>query len=272
MAGDAPLVCLGVAVDHRIRRLFKPLDLGGPTESPKHSSVFENRGKSLGRSDEEIQVTAQLAGSPVKGGIAVTLQQPRHNQPFEQGLNAVIKESKTLSALNDIFTAVSCRTLDIRTNVAVINLLPYESERDLTKIDDAKLRESFRVSAQAIYDEKPAVLLCAGKVRLDEDKCKLKGDASTLESIGVGRGFGSDVEPVEVEIRYREHDLVRISRVNSFDPSYAINYRPHDSLLRQLLILSGAETCGRWRKDWKNEGWMDNLRDRCQINIGLGKG
>lgn len=117
-----PKVCLDVAVDHRIRRLFKPV-LDDLTERSNHVSRIEARGRSLKRSREEIQVTAQIAGPAVKGGIAVALQQPRHNHPFEKGLNAVIENCETLYALYDIFTAVSCGTLDIRTDITVVDLL-----------------------------------------------------------------------------------------------------------------------------------------------------
>ena len=76
-----PKLCLDVAVDHRIRLLFKPVcnDL---TEPSNHVSRIKARGRSLERPHSEIQVTAQLAGPAFKGGIAVALQQPRHNHPI----------------------------------------------------------------------------------------------------------------------------------------------------------------------------------------------
>jgi hypothetical protein len=128
-----------VAVDHRIRRLFRPV-LVGLTERSNHVSRIEARGRSLTRSRDEIPVTAELAGPAVKGGITIALQQPRHNHPFEKGLNAVIENCETLYALSNIFTAVSCGTLDIRTDITVVDLLPYVPE-DVATIDDAKLRE-----------------------------------------------------------------------------------------------------------------------------------
>lgn len=120
-------VCLGVAVDHRMRRLLKPV-CNDQTERSNHLSRIETRGWSLKRPQSEIQVTTQLAGPAVKGSIAVALQQPRDNHPVEGGLDAVIQSCETLSTLNDIFSTVSCRSLDIRTNITVIDLLPYVSE------------------------------------------------------------------------------------------------------------------------------------------------
>jgi hypothetical protein len=138
---------------------------------------------------------------------------------------------------------------------------------DVAEIDDAMLRESFRASTQIICDKEPNVLLCAGKIWLPkagkfDDR---KGDAWKFESVGLGKKFGSTPKlPVMARIRHEEHGLVTIHRVNGFHPSFAMNYHSHASLLRQLQILIGAETCGVLRDDWEDEEWMDELRSRCQ--------
>ncbi|KAJ5815545.1 hypothetical protein N7474_007322 [Penicillium riverlandense] len=250
-------VCLDVAVDHRIRRLFKPVP-NELTKRSNHVSCIEARGWSLKRPHSETQVTTQLAGPAVKGGIAVALQQPRHNHPFEKGLNAVIQDCETLRAIDDIFAVVSCDSLNIRTNIAVVDLLPYVSE-DIPEIDDVTLKESFRASTQIICDKEPDVLLCAGKIWLQkvgkfDDR---KGDAWKFESIGVGGKFGNTPKlPVAAKIRHGERGFVTIRRVNGFHPSHAMNHHPHVSLLRQLQILIGAEACGMLRGDWEEEEWM----------------
>lgn len=266
MAPDTkPKVCLDVAIDHRIRRLFKPF-LVNLLEHSNHVSRIEARGRVLKRSRREIQVTAQLAGPAVKGGIAIALQQPRRNHPFEEGLDAVIDDCGTLYALYDIFTAVSCGTLDIRTDITIVDLLPYESET-LAEIGDTKLRKSFSTLAQVICDKKPDVLLCAGKIWLPnagkfDDR---KGDVRKLESIGLGKTFGSTAKyPVTAKICSEGRAFVAIPRVNGFHPSCAMNHYPHVSILRQLQILIGAETCGMLRGDWEDKEWMDELRSRCQ--------
>lgn len=276
MAQDTqPKVCLGVAIDHRIRRLLRPVLVDLPEHS-NHVSRIEARGRMLKRSSREIQVTAQLAGPAAKGGIAIALQQPRHNHPFEKGLDAVIEDSETLYALYDIFTTVSCGNLDIRTDITIVDLLPYEPE-EVAKIGDAKLRESFSVSEQIICDKEPNALLCAGKIWLPragkfDDR---KGEAWKFESVGLGKKFGSTAKlPVEAKIRPEEGGFVAIPRVNGFHPSHAMNYYPHVGLLRQLQILIGAETCGKLRNDWEDEEWMDELRCCCrEISSSLsGKG
>jgi hypothetical protein len=95
-------MCLDVAVDHRIRKLFKPV-LTNLTERSEHVSCIEAQGEMLNRSCAEIRVTAQLAGPAFKGGIAIALQQPRCDHPFDMGLDAVVEDCKTLRALHDIF-------------------------------------------------------------------------------------------------------------------------------------------------------------------------
>lgn len=258
-------MCLDVAVDHRIKQLFK-LVLNNLAERSEHIARIKERGRSLKRSRKEIEVTAQIAGPAAKGGIAIALQQPRHNHPFKEGLDAVIKDCKTLYALCDIFTTVSCGTLDIRTDITVVDLLPYVSEKVAT-ISNAKLRESFQASVQTICDKEPDVLLCACKIWLPKvgKFDDLKGDAWKFESIGLGRTFGSTPkQPVTARVRHGERGFVSIRRVNGFHPSYVMNYHAHASLLRQLQILIGTETCGMLRGDWEDKEWMVELRRRCQ--------
>ncbi|KIL93648.1 hypothetical protein FAVG1_02208 [Fusarium avenaceum] len=258
-------VCLDVAIDHRIRRLFKPV-ADYQTEPSNHVSRIEARGRFLGRGSDEIKTTVELAGPAVKGGIAITLQQPRHNHPFEKGIDAVIGDCESLYALYDVFRTVSCETLDIRADITIVDLLPYVSE-GVAKIRDDELEESFRASMQIICDKEPDVLLCAGKIPLPRvgKFDNIKGDAWKFESLRLGESFGSTPKlPVTVRVRPPGgRGVVAISRVNGFHPSHAMNYHSHTSLLRQLQILIGAETCGILRDDWEDEPWMAEMRHRC---------
>ncbi|KAJ5888817.1 hypothetical protein N7495_008858 [Penicillium taxi] len=260
-----PKVCLDVAVDHRIRRLFKPVsdDL---TEPSNHVSRLERRGWALKRKNDEIQVTTQLASPAVKGGIAVVLKQPRDNHPFEKGLNAVIQDCNTLSALDDIFSAVSCKSLNIRTDITIVDLLPYIYDY-VEKMEERQLKDSLSESMQIIINKEPSVLLCAGKIWLPNlDKSDdWKRDARKLQSIGVGKRFDSTSKlPVVTRIHRADGELVAFNRLNGFHPSHAINYHPQLSILRQLQILIGAETCGMLRGDCEEEEWMSELRESCQ--------
>ncbi|TQN63745.1 hypothetical protein CSHISOI_11666, partial [Colletotrichum shisoi] len=260
-------VCLDIAIDHRIRRLFKPVSQPH-TEPSKHVSRIEAEGRSLKLPAAEIEVTAKLAGPPVMGGIAVLLQQPRHNHPFEQGLDAVIADCETLRALDDIFSVVSCGTMDISKDIAVIDLVPYVT-KSLADVDDTRLENAFHTSVETILDKRPDVLLCAGKLDMSYSReRKVKGSAFMLEHIAIGNKFGHDSKHPEIarirpEGQKQKHELVKVRKVNGFHPSHAVNYHSHFSPLRQLQILIGAEVCGVYRNDWAEEPWMNDIRKRC---------
>ncbi|GKT82462.1 hypothetical protein Ct61P_00312 [Colletotrichum tofieldiae] len=266
MASDTQTkICLDIAVDHRIRRLFRPVPRY-VTEPSTHVSRIEKEGRSLQLYRAEIQVTAQLAGPPVKGGIVVMLQQPRSNHPFERGLDAVINDCETLRALEDIFTVASRGTLNFRRDIAVVDLLPYVSG-DPSDIDDTRLKNAFRTSTATVCDKRPDVLLCAGRIMMPFVRAKkVKGSAYMFENIGIGEQFGRIPKwPARAMVRHEgQRGFVAVPKVNGFHPSHAMNYHSHVSLLRQLLILIGAEACGMYRGDWDEFMWMDELRLRCQ--------
>jgi hypothetical protein len=60
------------------------------------------------------------------------------------------------------------------------------------------------------------------------------GSMRVIESLGVGRTFTSP----DCELKLR----CNTQRVNAFHPSFAVNYQPHLSCLRQLLILEVRTT------------------------------
>ncbi|KAK2590904.1 hypothetical protein QQS21_011402 [Conoideocrella luteorostrata] len=255
-------ICLDVAIDHRIRRLFQlvPVD---STKPSNHVSCIKSRGRSLGRSEDEIDVTAQLAGPPFQGGIAITLQQPRSDHPFHKGVNAVVDDCKSLKAIADVFSVASNGSLRIGSSFGVVDLLPFISEK-VADMSDEKLKKSFQTSTQVICEKAPDVLVCAGRIWTGKFDGR-KGDAGKLESIGLGGSFGGKPSlPVMARIHQGDRGFVSVPRVNGFHPSHAMNYHPHASVLRQLLLLVGAEACGRVRDDWKEEDWMDELRMRSQ--------
>lgn len=260
---DYGKVCLNVAVDHRIRRLYNPVQIDTSIPS-SHVSRIKTRGATLLCTEDEIDVTAQLAGPATKGGIVVMLQQPRANHPFQKGIDAVIEGCDTLKAVDDIFSTVSCNTLDIRTNVAVLDLLPFVSDEAYSMPDD-KLRDSFYASVGAICDKEPDVVVCAGRIRTKKFASS-KAEAIKLECIGVGKVFGArSTPPIEARFRKPDGGPLKVPRVNASHPSHALHYNPHVSSFRQLLLLNGVEACARVRADdWDDEEWMVDLRSRSQ--------
>ncbi|RYC59315.1 hypothetical protein CHU98_g6882 [Xylaria longipes] len=235
-----PITCLDVAIDHRIRRLCKPTWAEGFPEPSAHLSVLQQYGSRQGCDTDEIKVTSQLAGPAITGGILVTLQQPRDNYSFKAGFGGVVEECKTLTALDQLFSTA---------------LYVFEAAR-LT-----------------ICAKRPDVVLCAGKIWLpyeernlrrgvaNQEKSAIKGELWKLESIGVGRPDLVDT----VRFRGNGRELVQMSKVNGFHPSYAVNYYPEHINLKQLLLLNVVKTCGIYRGDWeKEEMWMNSLRTECR--------
>jgi hypothetical protein len=94
-------ICLGVAIDHRIRALFRRLPrTHSDIALGSHISIIQEQGHNLDRCAAEVGVTGALARPATVGGIAVILQQPRDEHPYDQGGAAIIEECDTLYALS----------------------------------------------------------------------------------------------------------------------------------------------------------------------------
>ncbi|KAI1423510.1 hypothetical protein F5Y12DRAFT_798346 [Xylaria sp. FL1777] len=265
-----PTICLDVAIDHRIRRLCKPTLQQERPEPSEHISILQQHGAKLGRPTDEIRVTSQLAGPATTGGILITLKQPRYNHPFDKGIDAVIHDCETFRALEELFKVASCDTLTLQQHVSLIDLLPFTPQR-VESVSIKSLKDSFEASRMAIYAKRPDVVLCAGRIWLpnedrnstarleSEEVIDLKGGLQKLETEGVGQPDRYGV----VGLQGCGPELLATSRVNGFHPSYAVNYLPEHSNLRQLLLLNVVKTCGIYRGDWHEVRWMDTLRADC---------
>jgi len=79
---------------------------------------------------------------------------------------------------------------------------------------------------------------------------------ATFKSIGVGKTFDKPI------VHFDSGHPTK--RINAFHPSYALYHRPYQSAFRRLLLLEVARTCGELRGGWKEEEWMQRIRQRCQ--------
>lgn len=250
---DPKTICLDVAIDHRIRHWCRPIPSHPKVKDGTHQAILEEYGHTLQLGEDEIKVTRALAGPLHVGGVAVTLQQPRTKHPFDKGEAAVIKDCATLLALQDLFSVVSCNSLDGLLDISIIDLLPYTDEEKMKKMTTQELGTAFQTATQVIYGKHPSVILCMGKIRLSKQHEALKGDVRRFENVGLGRTFRiSDIRSPK-----------KMSRVNCFHPGYALNHYPSYSIFRQLLLLEVAHTCGTCRSDWAEADWMDRLRESC---------
>lgn len=250
-----PGVCLDIAVDHRIRRLFVPIQLPVGRALP-HSckdEAFDNVVEYAMQhiralESDEINVTKRLAGPyGVTGGILVMLQQPAEAHEFRNGTAATFRKSMTLHELHNIFHAVSYGTVGIA-DLNVIDMQPFIRPSDDKRLSSSVREELQRHLLQTIKARSPSVVMCASR------SFKKSGPLEPFASIGVGkrmpeRGNAENGQP---------------HKVNAFHASYALNFYPCEPDIRQLLLLEAVHVCRRYSSCWAEEDWMQELRERCR--------
>jgi hypothetical protein len=206
----------------------------------------------------EINITLELSGPQTIGGITVVLQQPARFHPYSEGLEAVVDYSPTLSTIDEAFSAVSCGTISIGSStLSLIDSLPYVGpDDDLSSEEKMRVR---RVTSHIIIRKDPDVVICMWRQAEDDE---ITRTMSKFRSLGVGRDFDRPT------ITLRPGSVAE--RVNSFHPSFAINYNPYDSCFRQLLLLNVAKACRVYEGTWSEEEWMDDLKNRCRDEAKAG--
>lgn len=250
--------CLDIAMDHRIQLLCTPhalprkpiCNVAYATRIDEITQFVKKHIRPNTWSHHEEKVTRELAQPRGSAQIVVLLLQPANNHPFEQGKLATIASSPSLSALNRAFTVCSRGSISL-SDVTVLDSLPHI--RPLDRID-VSLRTTLRkLVLRAVRDRKPKVVLCAWKDSTDQASAIPLGD---LMSVGVGKVFTRNTF-TDVQGR-------TTIRVNAFHPSYAVNYHPTASILRQLLLLEINQTIWHLNGQWREEAWMTQLRSACQ--------
>lgn len=254
-------ICLDVAIDHRLLPLLQPLRTITSESGSNHVRLLQNMARRLRRGDDiipepEVATAIDLAGPPMTGGICFVLQQPADNHPYHLGTESVIALSPTLSALLlDLWPTVSCGA----PRPTVIDRLPFVWPSGQT---DHNCKSRIQEQTFAMIQEKrPNVVVCMWRRQRGTDSMPVDdpGSMRMIEGIGIGRTFTNP----ECQLEPRHHT----QRVNAFHPSFAVTYHPHVSCFRQLLILEVAHACGLHRGLWRNEIWMDELRERCQTRV-----
>jgi hypothetical protein len=254
-------ICLDIAIDHRLFPLFQPLHAANSKSESNHVHLLQNMARTLRHdrgmiSTAEVATAQDLAGPPTKGGICFVLQQPADNHPYHLGTESVIELSPTLSALLlDLWPIVSCGA----PRPTVIDRLPFVRPSDRTDYDcNSRIQE--RIFAM-VQEKKLSVVVCMWRRNQNMGDMPVDNPRSmrAIEGLGVGRTFNSPY----CELR----PGCNTQRVNAFHPGFTVNYQPHLSCLRQLLILEVAHACGLHRGLWRNEIWMDELREYCQAKV-----
>lgn len=244
--------CLDIAIDHRLRALFKPITkrasrdiCGDPGLFLDHLTEVNTR-RTIPRA--EVHTTRRFFNSGWSGGITVILLQPSNSHPYQKGFSSVIEECPTYRFLNEGFKAVTCGALRLGDGtLSIIDSAPFIRPWDNAPVECK--REMRRRTSRIICAKKPNVVLC-----MWQDK-GVPLRMTRVQSLGVGKDFTSSNTRFNGEI---------LERVNSFHPSYAANYNPHASCFRQLLLLNIAQACGIYEHGvWHEEEWMKELKKRC---------
>jgi len=250
-------VCLHIAVDHRIQRLFLAIQLPVGTALPKgyKDEAFDNVvGYAMqhirAMESDEINVTKRLAGPyGVTGGILVMLQQPAEDHEFHEGTAATIRKCINLQELHNIFYTVSHGTVGIA-DLNVLDIKPFVRHSDGKRLDPSIREELQHHLLKTIREYSPAVVMCASR------SFETSGPLKCFASLGVGKTMSA---------RYNaEHG--QPYKVDAFHPSYALNFYPWDPDCRQLLLLEAIHVCRRYSGDWIEEDWMLELRERCRVS------
>jgi hypothetical protein len=210
-------ISLNIAVDHRLRILFKPTISVTNSSQGYHIQYFDKLGHSLTREgerlpEEEIFVTKQVALPESTGGIVVALSRSANAHPFHLGTDIVIGSSPTWTVLDESFTTVTCRSLSLRHDVTAIDRSPFVRARDhLSRELHVKVRN---ISFDVISRKKPDVVLCMGQDRVD-----VQSRVDDFQSTRVGKTFAQP--------RVRLGSGLWTKIVNAPHPSYFMNYNPH---------------------------------------------
>lgn len=142
--------------------------------------------------------------------------------------------------------------------MSLIDSLPYVGpDDDLSSKEKLRVR---RATSQIIIRKEPDVVLCMWR---QAENNEINRTMSKFRSLGVGRDFERPT------ITLRPGSVAK--RVNSFHPSFAINFNPYDSCFRQLLLLNIAKACRVYEGTWSEEEWMEDLKKRCgdEANAGI---
>lgn len=162
--------CLGIAVYHRIRALFKPCDKTPFSFDIRYAIHLNELLHSVRWTVRELSatgyhVTKELARAGGDRNIAGLLQQPAKQHSYESGMLATIAASQTLSATDLVFRAASCGTLFL-SRVSFFESLPYVRSNDkIGPSTQARFRE---MVWEALRLREPKVVFCAWQDKIPD--------------------------------------------------------------------------------------------------------
>jgi hypothetical protein len=248
---EVPRKCLGIALDHRLRRELARL---GPAQQSLSSGksleellkIYTRVNQDSGAvNNHEYTITAQLLRWYMVGGVVALLKQPANNHPFEHGLRAVTESCPTLAALRETEEVIT----GLQGEMSILDSLPFT--RSHTHIEDAQTKAIKSSVMKILRAKQPRAVLC-----MWQDNTTASGDLDAFRSKGVGKTFDSSTCNDEIGNP--------CSKVNLFHPSFMLRYGPDMSCFRQLFVLEVTQAFAICAGDWRDKPWMEELRSSCQ--------
>lgn len=252
----ASMECLGIPIDHRLRRLIRevrPIDTNaGDTD---HIQILQEFGTSLKIGTRDYLATCDLsfgiemARPESKGGVVVVLLQPHSSQDNSDGFLAGKRNCPTVNAVSELISVASNARLGFD-DVSVFDAIPFLDE----KVTEEEIIEKAQgVFADMIKAKQPEVVISCFKTKTSN------AIIQNLRSRKIGYSFEFDPRGS----RQLAESGLSLTRVNALHPSYAINYFPEYSCFKRLLVLEFVKAFTLWQGNWIDETWMANLRHEC---------
>lgn len=244
--------CLGIPVDHRLRRIIKNSpDPKLGVERSDHIDILHELGSTTERKDEiatgELNHLLELASPETQGGVLPVLLRPPRNQTYDHGFTADVEACRTTDAVRELISVATNTNLSLD-DVSVFDRFPFAPE-DCD--DEGFLKISEEAFCRAVEAKKPDVVICCYQGEKGNEPL-----VKALRSLGVGKVFSNPQPELQTSWPLR--------RVNAFHPSYAVNYNRTYSCFRRLLLLEFVHAFSIWQGCWREESWMKELRSECE--------
>jgi hypothetical protein len=160
--------CLDIAVDHRLRALFKPvcktarLDIGGNHGLCLDEITSVNTQRTI--HEPEVRITCRFFNYGWSGGITVILLQPSNFHPYWKGFRSVIEDCPTYCFLDEGFKAVTCGTSRLGDgSLSIVDSAPYIRPRDNAPVECK--REMRRRASRIIREKRRMLSFACGKTK-----------------------------------------------------------------------------------------------------------
>lgn len=184
----------------------------------------------------ELEVTKTLAAPFTRGGSLVLLLEPRRRHPWKLGADLVIRDCRTLRVMDDGFKLVSEGCLSFTKGVSVLDLRPFLVMDDYPQLECEVWEHLYDLVYKAIRAKEPDALLCMGNVSANS----LRGSNSwpfIYMNQEAGNAFYARHRPEE------DNSLQHTQIIQTYHPSYFVNYHPNDIQKRQVLLKSICKVC-----------------------------